>query len=567
MADMNILANDVPADQAPTIAPPIRTDDQILPLRIWVPDSKSNYVLDVLRLQRNPIFKVVVAILKNINFFRAFTTSSMIPEIYIQRFWDTMRYDSTIRIYNYQLDEQWFNLHKDILRDALQITPINDNDPFVAPPLSDAVIKYVNTLGYPRTLRNMSAMTVNDLYQPWRAIVFMINICLTGKTAAHDKPRHLVLQILWGKKKTTPLLIPSIRFTKLIIYHLKTKHNIHPRIGLPLHYSHEDNVLGNLKFVGKDGREVFDEEAIAESPKATNVTKPKAAMQTKLSTPKATKYSKPAVDKTPKPTYSQPPKPNPSSTKPLKEVPEKKRKLVKVTLDEPSPAKRSKGGLVGKRRKPKSSLKLVGEFADEGVPITEPRIIDEEADFQRGIKLSLKDLDVRGKGKEKLIGEPVAHTFLDLNTLKKKSAANHYILQKRTLETAEPTGPSSKPEDEGITMTNSELESGEIETGSYKTYEDKNLYEALEKSMDRDHSDQLQADLAKAHKKRQKRSDSPRTLFGSPPPPPPPPPSLGASGAPGASRASGSSQLPPPPPSSSSKPVDSDKSKHQMNVS
>ncbi|GKF90969.1 hypothetical protein Tco_0274670, partial [Tanacetum coccineum] len=63
------------------------------------------------------------------------------------------------------------------------------------------------------------------------------------------------------------------------------------------------------------------------------------------------------------------------------------------------------------------------------------------------------------------------------------------------------------------------------ETGSYKTHEyHKNLYEALEKSMDRDHSNQLQADLAKAHKKRRKRSDSPRTPFGSPPPPPPPPP-------------------------------------------
>ncbi|GKG63229.1 hypothetical protein Tco_0638876, partial [Tanacetum coccineum] len=47
----------------------------------------------------------------------------------------------------------------------------------------------------------------------------------------------------------------------------------------------------------------------------------------------------------------------------------------------------------------------------------------------------------------------------------------------------------------------------------------KNLYEALEKSMDRDHSDQRQADLAEAHKKRQKISDSPRTPSGSPPPP------------------------------------------------
>ncbi|GJT40375.1 hypothetical protein Tco_0940240 [Tanacetum coccineum] len=81
------------------------------------------------------------------------------------------------------------------------------------------------------------------------------------------------------------------------------------------------------------------------------------------------------------------------------------------------------------------------------------------------------------------------------------------------------------------------------ETGSYKTHEDnKNLYEALKKSIDRDHSDQLQANMAKARKKRRKRLDSPRTPYGSPPPPPP---------APGAPTASGSSQMPPPPPPSS----------------
>nr|GEY97253.1 hypothetical protein [Tanacetum cinerariifolium] len=109
---------------------------------------------------------------------------------------------------------------------------------------------------------------------------------------------------------------------------------------------------------------------------------------------------------------------------------------------------------------------------------------------------------------------------------------------------------------------------GMWETRSYKTHKDnKNLYEALEKSMDRDHSDQLQADPVEACKKCQKRSDSPRTLSGSPPPPPPPPPpSPGASGAPGAFRSSRSSQLPPPPPSSYSKPVDFDKSKQKTNV-
>ncbi|GKD49381.1 hypothetical protein Tco_1278357 [Tanacetum coccineum] len=196
MADMNIPANDAPAKQAPTIAPPTRTDDQILPSSKWVLIGKSNCVLDVQKSQRNPIFPIVVALLKNTNFFRSFTASSTIPAIYIQQFWDTMCFNSSIGLYSCQLDEQWFNLHKDILKDALDITPTNDDNHFVAPPSSDTVLEYVNTLGYPSTLRNVSANSVNALYQPWRAILSMINMCLTGKTAGYDRPRHLVLQIL-----------------------------------------------------------------------------------------------------------------------------------------------------------------------------------------------------------------------------------------------------------------------------------------------------------------------------------------------------------------------------------
>ncbi|GJY77779.1 hypothetical protein Tco_0483580 [Tanacetum coccineum] len=88
------------------------------------------------------------------------------------------------------------------------------------------------------------------------------------------------------------------------------------------------------------------------------------------------------------------------------------------------------------------------------------------------------------------------------------------------------------------------------ESKSYQTHEDHMmLYEALEKSMARDNSDQLLSDLAEARKKKKKRQGSPKTPPGSPPhPPPPPPPPAGPSGTSGASGASGSSQSPPPPP-------------------
>nr|GFA06836.1 hypothetical protein [Tanacetum cinerariifolium] len=132
MADVNIPANDALAKQALAIAPPTKTDDQILSSSNWVPIGKSNCVLDVQKSQRNSIFPIAVAILKNTNFSMAFTVSSTILAIYIQQFWDTMYFNSSTGLYSCQLVEQWFNLHKDILRDALDITPTNDNNPFVA---------------------------------------------------------------------------------------------------------------------------------------------------------------------------------------------------------------------------------------------------------------------------------------------------------------------------------------------------------------------------------------------------------------------------------------------------
>nr|GFA14998.1 hypothetical protein [Tanacetum cinerariifolium] len=90
------------------------------------------------------------------------------------------------------------------------------------------------------------------------------------------------------------------------------------------------------------------------------------------------------------------------------------------------------------------------------------------------------------------------------------------------------------------------------ETNSYKAHEDHMMmYEALEKSMNRDHTDELLKDLAEARRKKKKRRDSLKTPLGSPPhqPPPPSPPKdpSGTSGSPRASGASGSSQVPPPP--------------------
>nr|GEU34035.1 monodehydroascorbate reductase [Tanacetum cinerariifolium] len=417
-----------------------------------------------------------------------------------------------------QLDEQWFNLHKDILRDALNITLPNENNPFVAPPSNDTVIEYVNNLGYLSTLRNVSEMSVNVLYQSWRAILSMINMCLIGKTAGFDRPRHLVLQILWGiiyssnidyakriweefvqsiqtfltdrknlatasrgKKKTTHLLIPSIRFTKLIIHHLKTKHNIYPRSGSPLHYSHDESVLNTLRYVGKDGKEIFGmsipdalitdeikgvpyygeyQEHVAKYQQHLDAKHGKAIERGATVSFKTTKVTKPKEAKAIKPANH--PKPKPAPTQPPKAVTEKKRKLVHETPDEPSLVKRSKDVLV-----------------------EEPAYNEEEANLQRVLELSLKEQveqtqglarpvvirepdtggiqplsEVQGKGKEKVVEEQNAHDLLTLQTPKNKIHVDQFIFRRRTPMPAEASGPAESPSlDAELGLTDSETES------------------------------------------------------------------------------------------------------------
>ncbi|GJR50554.1 hypothetical protein Tco_1401075 [Tanacetum coccineum] len=141
----------------------------------------------------------------------------------------------------FQLDEQWFTLNADLLREALEITPVNPSHPFVSPSAGEQ--------------------------------------CLTGKTSGGDKPRHPILQMLWGivtrsnvvnfygkslfkgsffthqanldnpTKKSTPYVIPYRRFTKLIIYYLRSKNNIHRRPESLIHVTGDDFPLGNLVVV------------------------------------------------------------------------------------------------------------------------------------------------------------------------------------------------------------------------------------------------------------------------------------------------------------------------------
>ncbi|GJY26062.1 hypothetical protein Tco_0400788, partial [Tanacetum coccineum] len=188
------------------------------------------------------------------------------------------------------------------------------------------------------------------------------------------------------KKKTALLLIPNVRFTKLIIHHLRTKHNIRLRTGSPLHYSHDENVMNTLRFVRKDGREIFGmpipdalltdeiqgapyyidyQEHVAKYQQILDAKRGKAKEGGATESSKTTKVTKP--------------------------------KAVKWE----------------KRRKAKSPLKFIDEPSDEGVPVEEPAHDDEEADIQRALEPSLKE----GARKRRPLMPPESSTHAELPSM------------------------------------------------------------------------------------------------------------------------------------------------------
>nr|GEU62597.1 reverse transcriptase domain-containing protein [Tanacetum cinerariifolium] len=557
--------------------------------------------------------------------------------------------------------EQWFDLTKDTLRDALLITPVKNNNAFSSPPTPDALIHF-------------------------RALTTIINLCFMGKTLGFERLWAPVMQIVWGivnraridyaeriweeftqsihtfiedknnltqhtqgKKKATLIVIPSVRFTKMIIYYLQSKHKFYMRPDSPLHLPNEEPGLGYLKFSAKGTkREVFGM-PIQNELITANI---QGKQHYKEYLEKVAKHQRYLVGEEGSDPDSLAPKPVKATKKPKPSAP-------KVDL-RPPVIKPASSQQPKPKPAPANSLRSVDESVDKGIPKKEPRFDDEEDDIHRAVEESLKSVhdaprgplppmvireldsgkfqpvpEVCRKGKEKrrtpASTEPSGHAkspsiYASLGLTESDSESDeevplvvkveaqdegqaganpgvvtkgqarsdpgddenlkltveeHVILEEpassiRTLSSlqhlakdfsfgnqffndkpseAENKKKTAKTKAESMVSVTIQQDMSAIpymttpaiqdplwnrfkdlpeadmkeilhqrmwETNSYKAHEDHMmLYEALKKSMNYDHTDELLKDLAEARRKKKKRHDSPKTSPGSPPHQPP----------------------------------------------
>ncbi|GJW90399.1 retrovirus-related pol polyprotein from transposon TNT 1-94 [Tanacetum coccineum] len=142
-----------------------RPDEEFVRVNEQVRIGLNNFRIALEKQQPDVIYKLCLAILRQYYFFNAFIATTDAPEIYMQQFWHT-------------------------------ITPKDPDHPFITPPPHDDIVSFIKKLGYPEDLEQVSKMVINNMYQPWRTFMSMINRCLTGKASGFDRPRLALLQVL-----------------------------------------------------------------------------------------------------------------------------------------------------------------------------------------------------------------------------------------------------------------------------------------------------------------------------------------------------------------------------------
>nr|GEV42681.1 hypothetical protein [Tanacetum cinerariifolium] len=128
---------------------------------------RSNFRLLSEIKSKESTLQLVYDVLRICPFFKAFLVIANVPEIYIQEFWVT----ATVHHHaiQFKMDNKKHIVNLESFRDMLHIS-----------------------------IRMLTDVNINKLYQPWRSFAAIINKCLTEKSSGYDSLRLSQAQIMWG---------------------------------------------------------------------------------------------------------------------------------------------------------------------------------------------------------------------------------------------------------------------------------------------------------------------------------------------------------------------------------
>ncbi|GJS89931.1 hypothetical protein Tco_0772567 [Tanacetum coccineum] len=213
----------------------IAKDNALVALENRKSIRKCNMRIDPrMKRPKETTYQVVLDALALTTCYPSFLVTADVPVIYMHQFWDTVNKHGSS--YRFKIDNKKFAVNVVEFREILNICPRIPSQEFSDPPYEEEALSFVKHLGHTGDIKHLTDITVDHLYQPWRAFAAIINKCLSGK-------EDLAYQIEnKEEKKSDKMYYP--RFTK-------KNPSILMRNRMFMHTAREDTILGIMKFISK----------------------------------------------------------------------------------------------------------------------------------------------------------------------------------------------------------------------------------------------------------------------------------------------------------------------------
>nr|GEW07633.1 retrovirus-related Pol polyprotein from transposon TNT 1-94 [Tanacetum cinerariifolium] len=184
-------------------------------------------------------YQVTLEALKLSHCYPTFQITTEVPEIYMHQFWNTIKKIGKSDDYDFKLDKKKYRVDTKVFSEILQICPQIPNQDFMELPSEEDLLTVIKELVFQASV---------TCYLPFELIKCIglrghLMLSLTDFMYQDDNK-----EISSARKEH----MPYPRFTKVIIDHFISKDNtISMRNMINLHTSHDDTLLGTLKFVSK----------------------------------------------------------------------------------------------------------------------------------------------------------------------------------------------------------------------------------------------------------------------------------------------------------------------------
>ncbi|GJZ87020.1 hypothetical protein Tco_0658630 [Tanacetum coccineum] len=254
---------------------------QVARKEAWVPKvyrvkiSSTNMRIDPTMTPKEETYQVILDIIKNTTFYKAFLASADVLKIYMQQFWHTVTKIKESTFYEFKLANKKCLVDVEVFLQDLDICPRVLGKEFIVPPSEEELLTFLIRLRYKGTLTHLSQIFIDHMHQPWRTLASIINKFLSGKTNSNGRLHQSRVAIIWGMfhkkyvdfaeliwedfsyqidnrqlKKSRCKIMPYPKFTKIIINHFLFIYKSVPK-ALPsgLQTIKDDCILSRMKFV------------------------------------------------------------------------------------------------------------------------------------------------------------------------------------------------------------------------------------------------------------------------------------------------------------------------------